>query len=144
MPKDEIIQKGSTVKFHYTLLSDGQIVDSSRKEEPIEYQHGEGKILRGLESRLEGLKAGDHEEIKLGPEEAFGPSHPGSVVDIPRTEFPEGEIEIGMAVKGRGKDGQPVRGVVKDVSSEAVKVDFNHPLAGKELVFVVDVIQISN
>ena len=139
-----MIEPGKKVKIHYTLVVEGKVVDSSRASEPFEYEPGRGQILNGLEKAREGLAPGEKREITVGPDDGYGPLDPQAIVEIPKTNFPaNGDLEVGSLVQGEGKGGQVFQGVVREVHEEDVTVDFNHPLAGKELFFDVEVLEVA-
>jgi len=140
-----MIEKGKTVKIHYTLTVDENVVDSSQGKEPLQYVQGEGMIISGLENELAGLKAGDTKNVVVAPEQAYGVVNDKAIVDVPRSNFQLGENEpqLGMGVQATAPDGQPLNGRIVAVTEENLKVDFNHPLAGKELSFAVEVVEVS-
>ena len=138
-----MIQNGSKVKIEYTLFVDGEVFDSSKGGEPLEYVHGSGQIIPGLERTLEGLKPGDQQKTHVGPDDAYGAIHPQAIMQVPRDQIPEGTVETGMILSARNAEGQNMQGVVIEVSEDAVTVDFNHPLAGKELYFEVTIMDVS-
>ncbi len=140
---DGMIENGKTVKFNYTLTVEGQTVDSSEGKEPLEYVQGEGKIIKGLEAQMEGLKAGDTKDITVGPEDAYGVVDQRAVIEIPKTQLGDQVTpQPGMMLQLTTADGQPLTGTIKEVKDETVVVDFNHPLAGKELQFAVEVVEV--
>ena len=138
-----MIENGKRVRIHYTLTVNGETVDTSQDNEPLEYRHGAGEILPALERALKGLKTGDREEVFLKAEDAYGPVHQEAILEVLKSSLPEGEeIEVGTLLTARGKTGQPVQGQVIQVLEDKVIVDFNHPLAGKDLFFVVEIIEV--
>lgn len=138
-----MIQNGSRVKIDYTLYVNGEVFDSSRGGEPLEYIHGGGQIIPGLERALDGLKPGDEKKIHVGPDDAYGPIHPQAIIQVPREQIQDEAIEPGMILSARNADGQTMQGVVTEVSDGFVTVDFNHPLAGKELYFEITIVEVS-
>lgn len=141
--KNFMITQGSKVKIHYTLRVDGQIVDSSTEGGPLEYQHGSGQIIPGLERALEGLAAGDSRQVHIGPEDAYGPIRLDAVLEIPREQLRNIEVQEGTVLSGRDESGKTVRGIVRKIGEDKVTVDFNHPFAGKELFFEIQIIEVS-
>ena len=139
-----MIENGKTVKIHYTLSVDGDVVESSEESGPLEYEHGRGQIIPGLERALEGLSEGDNRQIDIGPDDAYGPINLQLILQIPRNQIQADEIEIGSILRGQDSGGKTIQGIVKDLNDEIVTVDFNHPLAGKELHFDIEVIEISD
>jgi FKBP-type peptidyl-prolyl cis-trans isomerase SlyD len=135
------ISNGNVVSVDYSLhLGDGQIVDSSAPGEPLTYLHGEGQIVPGLESALEGLGAGERKQVVVAPAEGYGDHDPEGLQEVPKAAFPPGfAAEPGMELTAEGPQGEPVPFVVREVRPETILIDLNHPLAGKTLHFDVTV-----
>jgi len=138
-----MIKNGKKCKIHYTLTVYGEIVDSSENKEPLEYVHGSGQIITGLECALKGLKVGEMKQIMVGPDDAYGPINPQAILEVPREKLGHIEIEIGSVLKAEDPEGKTIQGMIKEIHDSSVTVDFNHPLAGKELNFEVKVIEIN-
>lgn len=138
-----VIEEGKKVSFDYILTVDGQVVDSSKEREPLSYVHGEGKIIPGLASELEGMKEGQEKSVKVNPEDAYGKKNTESFKEIPKSSLPEGlEPKTGMMLQMQGPQGQAVPVKVAEVKDESVILDLNHPLAGKTLNFDVTVVSV--
>ncbi len=138
-----MIEKGSQVKMDYTLKVDGQVFDFSEGKQPFEYTHGEGKIIPGLASRLEGLKEGEEKTISVPPEEAYGAVNEQAFRDVPKTAFPDNiDPKEGMVLQVGGGEDKNIPAVVEQVKAESVRLNFNHPLAGKTLVFDVKILNV--
>ncbi len=135
------IEKGSVVEIDYTLhLGDGELVDASEPDEPLTYLHGEGQIVPGLESALEGLGIGDKKQVVVAPAEGYGEHDPRGVQEVPKQAFPSDfQPEVGMELTAEGPGGEAVPFSVREVKPDAVVIDLNHPLAGKTLHFDVTV-----
>ncbi len=135
------IGSGSVVGIDYSLhLGDGKVIDASEAAEPLTYLHGEGQIVPGLESALEGLSVGDHKQVVVAPAEGYGEHDPNGVQEVPRNAFPPTfEPETGMELTAEGPNGEPVPFCVREVRPETIVIDLNHPLAGKTLHFDVTV-----
>lgn len=135
------IASGSVVGIDYSLhLGDGAVIDASPPGDPMTYLHGEGQIVPGLESALEGLAVGDRRQVVVAPGEGYGVHDPKGVQEVPRTAFPpEFRPQVGMELTAEGPDGEPVPFSVREVGLETVVIDLNHPLAGKTLHFDVTV-----
>ncbi len=135
------IEKGNVVGIDYSLhLGDGQVVDRSDPGDPLTYLHGEGQIVPGLESALEGLAVGDTKQVVVAPGEGYGDHDPRGVQEVPRTAFPpDFKPEVGMELTAQGPQGEPVPFSIREVKLESVVIDLNHPLAGKTLHFDVTV-----
>ena len=138
-----MIQNGKKVKIEYTLYVGGEVFDTSKGSEPLEYMHGSGQIIPGLERALEGLKSGDEKKVHVGPDDAYGPIQPQAILQVPREQIQEENLEVGMILSARNAEGQTMQGIVTGFDETAVTVDFNHPLAGKELYFEITIVDIS-
>ena len=137
-------EQGNTVRVHYTgTLDDGTVFDSSREREPIEFTIGEGQIIPGVEAGVMAMEVGEKKTITIPPDEAYGEVDPELVHEIDRSMFPENvEIEPGQMFQANQPDGQTVILNVLEVKDDAVKVDANHPLAGKPLTFELELQEI--
>ena len=135
------IGKGSVVGIDYKLhLGDGEVVDASEPGEPLTYLHGEGQIVPGLESALEGLEVGSQKQVVVGPKEGYGEHDPDGIQTVPRNAFPANFTpEVGMTLTAEGPGGEVVPFSVQEVRPAEVVIDLNHPLAGKTLHFDVTV-----
>jgi|KBSSwiStaDraftv2_1062776.scaffolds.fasta_scaffold23570_2 FKBP-type peptidyl-prolyl cis-trans isomerase 2 len=142
------IKRGEKVRLEYELKvagKDGDIIESSRKSGPILYEHGAGKMLAGLEKRLEGMAIGDEMRGVIPAAEAFGTEEMLPTRELPRKEFPAGEkLEVDRVFQARDAQGQPVSFKIVGVGADKVKVRFLHPLAGKDIEFWVKVLMIDD
>jgi FKBP-type peptidyl-prolyl cis-trans isomerase SlyD len=131
------------VFFHYTLHNnDGELLDATEAGEPMPYLHGAHNIVPGLEKAMKDKAVGDSFEIKVPAALGYGERVEGSAV-VPRTEFPADiELEPGMSLMAEGPDGDPVPLWITEVDGDEVTVDPNHPLAGIELNFKVEITEI--
>lgn len=139
-------ESGDTVKIHYTgTLEDGSQFDSSYdRDEPLEFQLGSGQMIPGFEKAVMGMEPGDSKVVKIPSEHAYGPVNPNQIVEVPRSQMPEGlEIRKGMQLQGKSPDGKTLLLVVADMSESTVTLDGNHPLAGKDLTFDIELVGIS-
>jgi FKBP-type peptidyl-prolyl cis-trans isomerase 2 len=138
------VETTSKVKVHYTgRLEDGTIFDTSIAEgrEPLEVELGLGQLIKGFESGLIDMVEGDKKTIELSVEDSYGEPNPEFINEVPRTNVPEG-IQVGESLQGMGPQG-PVNVQVIAVNEETVTLDANHPLAGKKLIFDLEVVSIS-
>jgi FKBP-type peptidyl-prolyl cis-trans isomerase SlpA len=136
---DVAIGPGTRVSLHFAIkLQDGQIIDSNFDAQPASFTFGDGNIPEGFEQALLGLKAGEHAELTIAPERGFGMHNPSNIQKLPRSQFKEMELEPGLVVSFQEPGGE-LPGVVIEFNDEEVTVDFNHPLAGKTLIFDVQV-----
>jgi len=138
------IAKGSKVAIEYTLtLGDEQVVDSNVGGQPLQYTHGEGHIIPGLENALVGKKQGDNLSVTVAPEQGYGPVHQEAIVEVKLEQLPEEAQQVGMKVQGQTPEGQMVQAEVVELREGTAILDFNHPLAGKQLHFAVKVLEVS-
>ncbi len=136
-----MIENGSKVKVHYTgKLEDDNIFDSSTGREPLEFTVGSGQLIPGFEQGVMGLKTGDKKTIELEPDQAYGQIREDLVNEVPRENLPEG-VQIGQALQAQTEQG-PVRVTVVELNETMGKVDANHPLAGKKLIFDLEVVEV--
>jgi FKBP-type peptidyl-prolyl cis-trans isomerase SlpA len=138
------IQTGDNVKVHYTgKLEDGSIFDTSLTEgrEPLETTLGQGQLIKGFEAGLIDMVVGEKKTIEIESADAYGEHNPEMINEIPRAQVPEG-VKEGEMLQGMGPMG-PVNVKVVEVKEETVVLDANHPLAGKKLIFELEVVEIS-
>lgn len=138
------ISNNSLVKIHYKgTLEDGSVFDSSEGQEPLKFIFGVGMIIPGLEEGILGLKVGDKKVIKIESNKAYGPYMEQAVQEVPKEHFPENiDLKVGLQLAANGPNGQmPI--TIKEIKDSSVIVDFNHALAGKDLTFDVEVIEVS-
>lgn len=129
--------------MNYALSVAGEVIDTTEGREPFQYIHGKNQIIPALEKQLEGLKTGDEREIILGPEDAYGIIDPEAFVEIPKSQLPQTDIEVGTRLGMIGPDGSKFPATVVEVRFETILLDLNHPLAGKELHFLIRILEIS-
>jgi FKBP-type peptidyl-prolyl cis-trans isomerase 2 len=138
-----MIAPGSKVSIHYTLTVEGSVVDSSVGREPLEYTHGQGMLVPGMESGLAGAKAGEKRHVVVKPEEGYGVANPELLVKAPRQALAHlPDLKVGAVVQGQSPDGA-FRAVVTDLNDTEATLDLNHPLAGKTLDFQVEVVSVA-
>jgi FKBP-type peptidyl-prolyl cis-trans isomerase SlyD len=136
------------VSLSYTLLlSNGELADEADAEKPLAFIHGIGQTLEAFDAHLEGLHAGDSFAFSLPADKAYGESNPNFIVDLPVSIFqgpdvPADILEVGATLPMQDQDGNPMDGVVLEVGEENVKMDFNHPLAGEELHFKGEILEV--
>lgn len=138
------IGPGCAVTMHFSLrFRDGFVADASEPGKAMTFVMGDGSMVQGLELALYGLKAGDKQTVELDPLHAFGYSDPESVHTLPRAEFaPELPLEIGTILAFSTPSGEEIPGMIKEVKDDEVVVDFNHPLAGHDVIFEVEIVDI--
>jgi FKBP-type peptidyl-prolyl cis-trans isomerase SlyD len=134
------VDDGKVVSMHYTLHVDGKVVDTSEGGEPLEFIQGMGHIIPGLEHELYDMKIGDSKDVTVSPKDGYGETDETAFMDVPREAFPtEVPLEKGTELELRDQAGNPVYARVDEVSDENIRLDMNHPLAGKELHFDVKI-----
>jgi len=137
-----MIQLGSTVKVHYTgKYTNGDVFDTSSGKDPLQFQIGSGQIIPGFESALIGKNVGDSLTVNIQPENAYGQINEELLVKVPKNRMP-GPVEIGQTLQAVAENNQPVQVIVREVTEEYVLIDGNHPLAGEELVFDIEVVEV--
>jgi len=137
------IETNSTVTVNYTgRLEDGSIFDSSVVEgrEPLTATLGQGQLIKGFESGLHDMSVGDKKTVEIEAEDAYGKYNDFMVQEVPKEQMP-GEVEVGMQLQAETQMG-PVQFIVKEIKDESVVLDANHPLAGKKLIFDLEVLEV--
>lgn len=137
-------KSGDTVRIHYTgTLSDGTKFDSSEGREPLEFALGSGQVIPGFDDAVEGMTVGDKKSVSIDPDSAYGQRHEQLIQDVPKDALPdEMDVQVGMQLQGEGPEGQVTRFFVAAVGEETVTLDANHPLAGHELSFDIELVEI--
>jgi peptidylprolyl isomerase len=140
----EKVKNNDKVKVHYTgKFKDGEVFDSSREGDPLEFQIGQGKLIPGFERAVLGMQPGESKTTEIPAADAYGKYQDDMVWDVPKSTLPDKfEPEVGKQLEGIQKDGSRLRMVIKDVSDDKVTLDANHPLAGKDLVFDIELLEI--
>lgn len=138
-------KNGDTVRVHYTgTLNDGSVFDSSREREPIEFSIGSQMVIAGFESAVLGMEPGDSKTFTVPSTEAYGDHDPRLVQDVPLSELPPGlDPQPGMRLTATGQDGREIGLVITEVTGTAVRLDANHPLAGEDLTFEIQLVEIA-
>jgi FKBP-type peptidyl-prolyl cis-trans isomerase 2 len=139
------VKSGDTVQIHYTgTLTDGTTFDSSQGREPLEFVVGSGQIIPGLDVALPGMTVGDKKVVKIDSADAYGPVNPEMRQAVPREGIPaEIPLEIGTQLQMQTPDGQALPVMVVEVDESTVTLDANHPLAGKDLQFDIELLKIA-
>ncbi len=137
-------KQGDTVKIHYKgTLEDGSVFDSSEGREPLEFTIGSGQVIPGFEEAVLDMAVGDKKNVNIPEDKAYGPRNDQMVMEIPAAQVPADlNPEVGQQLQMGGPDGQVVVVTVVDVTDEHVKIDANPPLAGKELIFDIELVEI--
>ncbi len=143
MGADPVVANGKTVTMNYTLKVDGNVVDSSNGKEPLQYTQGQHMLIPGLEKQLAGLKAGDKKHIEVKSDEAYGPVNDKLFMEVPRSSLPPDLTpKVGMVLQMQSAGGRPMPGVITEVKDKTIVLNFNHPLAGKDLSFDVEIVNV--
>ncbi len=141
MNEENGVKDGQVVSMEYTLWVDGEVMDSSDGQEPLEFLAGYGNVISGLEVQMQGMQVGDSKEVSVTPGEGYGEYDAEDFLDVPRKEFPSDlKVEEGMELSVRDDEGQSRYARIEQVGEESVRLNFNHPLAGKTLKFNVKVV----
>lgn len=136
-----IVADDVVVSINYTLTVDGTIVDASEENEPLDYLQGYQNIIPGLEKQLAGMHVGESRSVTVLPKDGYGESDPNAIIEVPRSEFPSDfDLKPGLELQLQNQDNELLDAVVVEVNPQAVKLDLNHPLAGKQLLFQVTVV----
>ena len=136
---------GDTVAIHYTgTLADGSQFDSSEGRDPLRFTLGSGQIIAGLDAAITGMSQGEKKSVTIAAAEAYGDHRPEAVQAVPRAQIPaEIPLEVGGGLQVQTPDGQTIPVSVTSVTDEEVTLDANHPLAGKDLTFAVELVEIA-
>ncbi|WP_340251763.1 FKBP-type peptidyl-prolyl cis-trans isomerase [Roseobacter sp. HKCC-CH-9208] len=136
---------GDTVAIHYTgTLADGSQFDSSEGRDPLRFTLGSGQIIAGLDAAITGMSQGEKKSVTIAAAEAYGDHRPEAVQAVPRAQIPaEMTLEVGGGLQVQTPDGQTIPVTVTSVTDEEVTLDANHPLAGKDLTFAVELVEIA-
>lgn len=137
-------KKGDQVAIHYTgKLEDGTVFDTSRDRDPLEFTLGQGQVIPGFEKLVEGMAEGETKEAQVPSDDAYGPRRDEMVLNVPRDRLPEDlDPEVGQHLQMQAQDGQVFEVTVTDTAEESIEIDANHPLAGEDLTFEVELVRV--
>ena len=137
-------KKGDKVKVHYHgKLTSGETFDSSAGREPLEFEVGSGSVIKGFDEGVKGMQVGEKKTINIPVEEAYGPRNNEMLIEFPKDRFPNDmKIEQGMQLMMSDSSGQNIPVIVTEIKENSVILDANHPLAGEELVFDIELVEI--
>lgn len=135
---------GDTVHIHYTgTLTDGSQFDSSRERGPLTFELGSGQIIAGLDAHVTGMAEGERSTVTIPAAEAYGHVNPDNIQSVPRSALPDDmEIEIGTQLQADAGEGRIIAVRVIEMDEDTVKMDANHPLAGQDLTFDVEIVKV--
>ena len=139
------VKNGDTVKVHYHgRLEDGTTFDSSEGRTPLQFEVGSGMVIKGFDDGVVGMTEGEKKTIHIPANEAYGVKDDRLMIEFPKSQFPpDMKPEVGMQLNMQQQDGQTFTVVVSDVKDDVVVLDGNHPLAGKDLIFDLEMVEIS-
>ena len=139
------VKSGDKVKVHYHgKFTNGETFDSSAGREPLEFEVGSGMVIRGFDDGITGMQVGEKKTINISFDEAYGPKNPDMVIEMPKDRFPKDmEIEVGMPLAMNDGQGQQFQVIIVDIKDDLVLLDANHPLAGQDLVFDLELVEIT-
>jgi FKBP-type peptidyl-prolyl cis-trans isomerase SlyD len=133
------IEANQIVSIEYEVRNGDTVVDSNVGGEPLVFMFGKGQIIPGLETGIANMAIGEKGEVLVKPEDAYGELDESAKQEVPKDQFAGIDLELGMTLYGQGEDGGTVQVTVAEIGEENVIIDFNHPLAGKELMFSVTI-----
>ncbi|MAN16139.1 FKBP-type peptidyl-prolyl cis-trans isomerase [Alterinioella nitratireducens] len=135
---------GNKIAIHYTgTLADGSVFDSSEGRDPLSFTMGEGQIIPGLETALDGMAEGEEKTVTVPADDAYGQKNPQAMQRVPRSSVPDGiPLDLGTQLQLQTPEGQAMPVTVAEVTESEVVLDANHPLAGKDLTFAVKVVSV--
>jgi peptidylprolyl isomerase len=138
------VKSGDKVKVHYHgTLVNGETFDSSSGREPLEFEVGSGMVIKGFDDGVTGMSVGDKKTIHIPFEQAYGPSNPDMIIDMPKERFPaDMQIEIGMPLMMSDQQGHQMQVTITEIKETSIVLDANHPLAGKDLIFDLELVEI--
>lgn len=139
-----VVKKGDTISVNYTgRFIDGKVFDSSDGRSPLKFTVGEGQLVRGFDNAVVGMQTGEKKTVTIAPAEGYGEYIDEKLLDIPKANIPDDmDLETGMHVQLADQEGRAVPAVVAEVVDEAIRLDLNHPLAGKTLIFDIEIVEI--
>lgn len=135
---------GNTVRVHYTgTLDDGSVFDSSRERDPLEFTLGDGQLIRGFENTVIGMQVGDTKTVKIPADEAYGAHKEELIINIDKRHFPDNISPAeGLQLSLKSPEGKILNAIITSVKEDSVSLDANHPLAGKDLTFEIELVEI--
>lgn len=138
------VRKGDTVKVHYHgKLTNGETFDSSEGRNPLEFKVGSGMVIKGFDDGVLDMKVGEKKTVEIPVGQAYGLQKEDLIFHFPKDKIPAGmQVEKGMHLELRNENGQPVPVIVSSVEEDVITLDANHPLAGKDLIFDIELVEI--
>jgi FKBP-type peptidyl-prolyl cis-trans isomerase 2 len=138
-------KKNDTVKVHYTgKLTTGEVFDSSVERDPLQFTLGGGQMIKGFDTAVDGMELNEKKTVTIPADEAYGQKREDLVQSVPKTQLPEDmKPEVGQTLVATGPEGQQMQVVVTNVTESDIQIDANHPLAGQDLVFEIELVEIA-
>lgn len=138
-----VATQGDTVRIHYTgRLEDGTVFDSSEGRDPLEFVVGTGQVIPGFDRAVDGMALGEEKTVTIPADEAYGPRRNDLLINVGRTEMPSGlSPEVGQRLQMSTPDGQTFQVTIAEAGEETVVLDANHPLAGQDLTFEIQLVE---
>jgi peptidylprolyl isomerase len=139
------VKQGDTVKVHYHgRLTDGTIFDSSEGRQPLEFEVGGGRVIKGFDEGVKGMSVGEKKTVSISADDAYGPRQEDMVIPFERKNFPPDiEPEVGMTLNMHSEDGNALPVVITEITPDTIMLDANHPLAGEDLIFDIELVDIN-
>ncbi len=138
-------KSGDTVKVAYTgKFDDGTVFDSTQNRDPLEFTLGEGQLIKGFDEAVTGMSPGDSKTVELPPEQAYGPRREDMVIEFDRSQLPgDTAPQVGQQLQLAQQEGQPIPAMITEVTESNITVDANHPLAGRQLTFEIELLELA-
>ena len=138
------VKSGDKVKVHYHgKLTSGETFDSSEGRSPLEFEVGGGMVIKGFDDGVTGMSAGEKKTLNIPFDEAYGPRNPEMIIEFPKDKFPaDMPLEVGLPLMMSGAQGEQFQVVVSQIKEDSVMLDANHPLAGQDLIFDIELVEI--
>lgn len=138
------VKIGDKVRVHYHgKLTNGETFDTSKGHEPLEFEVGSGMVIKGFDAGVTGMKPGEKKTVNIPVEEAYGPLNPAMMIEYPKAQFPKDmQLETGMPLIMNSASGEQFEVKIKEIKEEVVVLNANHPLAGEDLIFDLELVEI--
>ena len=138
------VKSGDKVKVHYHgKLTNGETFDSSEGRSPLEFEVGGGMVIKGFDDGVTGMSTGEKKTLNIPFDEAYGPRNPEMIIEFPKDKFPaDMPLEVGLPLMMSGAQGEQFQVVVSQIKEDSVMLDANHPLAGQDLIFDIELVEI--
>lgn len=143
MNSENLVQDGQIVSMAYTLYVDGEVLDASPENTPLEFTQGQGQIIIGLERELYGMSIGEEKNVTIAAKDGYGEIDPEAMIELPKDRFPPNvNLQPGLQLQMRNPQGQVVGATIDKIEGDTVTMNLNHPLAGKELRFEIKIVDL--